>query len=67
MHQSSLLLTVPNTLDYMFLAKIEVGHHLYWQLGNLKLHGQVFLTSWVVIAILVVSSLAATRNIQRIP
>jgi F-type H+-transporting ATPase subunit a len=36
-------------------------------LGNLKLHGQVFLTSWIVIAILVVASLAATRNIQRIP
>lgn len=67
MHQSSLLLTFPNTLNSMFLAKIEVGHHLYWQLGNLKLHGQVFLTSWVVIAILVVASLAATRNIQRIP
>src|SRR3569832_1293874 len=49
------------------LAKLEVGHHFYWQLGNLKLHGQVFITSWIVIAILVVASLAATRNIQRIP
>jgi F-type H+-transporting ATPase subunit a len=49
------------------LAKLEVGHHLYWQVGNLKIHGQVFLTSWVVIGILLVASLAATRNIQRIP
>ncbi|HAJ59683.1 MAG TPA: F0F1 ATP synthase subunit A, partial [Cyanobacteria bacterium UBA8543] len=49
------------------LAKLEVGHHFYWQLGNLKLHGQVFLTSWFVISILVVASIAATRNIQRIP
>lgn len=46
---------------------MEVGHHFYWQLGNLKLHGQVFLTSWFVIAILVVASIAATQNIQRIP
>ncbi|KAF3883925.1 MULTISPECIES: F0F1 ATP synthase subunit A [Nostocales] len=49
------------------LASLEVGHHFYWQLGNLKLHGQVFLTSWFVIAILVIASLAATRSIQKIP
>jgi F-type H+-transporting ATPase subunit a len=38
-----------------------------WQLGSLKIHGQVFLTSWFVIAILVIASLAATRNVQKIP
>jgi len=59
--------SVLNALNSFPLAKLEVGHHFYWQLGNLKLHGQVFLTSWFVIAILVVASLAATRNIQRIP
>ncbi|NJM71445.1 MAG: F0F1 ATP synthase subunit A [Scytonema sp. RU_4_4] len=56
-----------NVFNSVPLAKLEVGQHFYWQLGNLKLHGQVFLTSWFVIAILVVASLAATRNIQRIP
>jgi F-type H+-transporting ATPase subunit a len=59
--------SVLNALNSFPLAKLEVGHHFYWQLGNLKLHGQVFLTSWFVIAILVAASLAATRNIQRIP
>nr|WP_322663285.1 F0F1 ATP synthase subunit A [Dendronalium sp. ChiSLP03b]MDZ8207565.1 F0F1 ATP synthase subunit A [Dendronalium sp. ChiSLP03b] len=49
------------------LAELEVGHHFYWQLGNLKIHGQVFLTSWFVISILVIASIAATRNAQRIP
>jgi len=49
------------------LAKLEVGHHLYWQIGNLTIHGQVFLTSWFVIGVLLIASLAATRNIQRIP
>ncbi len=49
------------------LAELEVGQHFYWQLGNLKVHGQVFLTSWFVISLLVIASLAATRNIQRIP
>jgi F-type H+-transporting ATPase subunit a len=59
--------SVLNVLNSFPLAKLEVGHHFYWQLGNLKLHGQVFLTSWFVILILVVASIAATRNIQRIP
>jgi F-type H+-transporting ATPase subunit a len=59
--------SVLNALNSFPLAKLEVGQHFYWQLGNLKLHGQVFLTSWFVISILVVASVAATRNIQRIP
>jgi F-type H+-transporting ATPase subunit a len=49
------------------LAKLEVGHHLYWQIGNLKVHGQVFLTSWFVIGLLLIASLAASKNPQRIP
>jgi F-type H+-transporting ATPase subunit a len=49
------------------LASLEVGQHWYWGIGNLKVHGQVFLTSWFVIALLVLASLAATKNIQRIP
>jgi F-type H+-transporting ATPase subunit a len=61
------MLSVLNAFNSFHLASLEVGHHLYWQLGNLKIHGQVFLTSWFVIGLLVVASLAATRNIQRIP
>ncbi len=49
------------------LAELEVGQHYYWHIGNLKVHGQVFLTSWFVIAVLVVATVLATRNIQRIP
>ncbi|MBD2431687.1 MAG: F0F1 ATP synthase subunit A [Mastigocladus sp. ERB_26_2] len=61
------MLNFLNFFNSFTLAELEVGHHFYWQLGNLKLHGQVFLTSWFVIAILVVASIAATRNVQRIP
>jgi F-type H+-transporting ATPase subunit a len=49
------------------LAELEVGQHFYWQIGNLKLHGQVFLTSWFVIGLLVIVSVLATRNVQRVP
>lgn len=48
-------------------AELEVGKHLYWEIGNLKIHGQVMLTSWFVIGLLVIASLAATRNVQRVP
>ncbi len=49
------------------LAELEVGQHLYWQLGGLKIHGQVFITSWVVIVVLVTLSVLASRNIQTVP
>jgi F-type H+-transporting ATPase subunit a len=49
------------------LAKLEVGHHLYWQIGNLKVHGQVFITTWLVMGLLLIAAISATRNIQRVP
>jgi F-type H+-transporting ATPase subunit a len=56
-----------SVLNTFHLAALEVGKQFYWQLGNFRVHGQVFLTSWFVIALLIVASIAATRNIQRIP
>jgi F-type H+-transporting ATPase subunit a len=61
------MLRVLNAFNAFPLAELEVGHHFLWQLGSLKIHGQVFLTSWFVIAILVIASLAATKNVQKIP
>ncbi|GAB4349804.1 MULTISPECIES: F0F1 ATP synthase subunit A [Leptodesmis] len=55
------------TIPTLPLASLEVGHHFYWHIGNLKVHGQVFLVSWIVIGLLVIASIAATRNIQRVP
>jgi F-type H+-transporting ATPase subunit a len=56
-----------NNLSAATLASLEVGQHWYWEIGGLKLHGQVFLTSWFVIAVLVVASTLATQSIQRVP
>lgn len=56
-----------NVLTSLPLASLEVGKHWYWHIGNLKVHGQVFLASWFVIALLIIASLAATRNVQRVP
>ena len=52
---------------FLPLASLEVGEHFYWHVGSWTVHGQVFLTSWFVIALLVIASLAATRNVQRVP
>ncbi len=67
MHYSSLLLDSIHLFEPLPLAKLEVGHHLYWQIGNLKIHGQVFINTWIVIGLLVIASIAATRNIQMVP
>ena len=48
-------------------AELEVGQHLYWQLGNLKIHGQVFLSSWVVIGALLALVVVGTRKMERDP
>jgi F-type H+-transporting ATPase subunit a len=56
-----------NITNPLPLAALEVGRHLYWRLGNLQIHGQVFLTSWFVIGLLSIAAVAATRNVQRIP
>ncbi|AFY80916.1 MULTISPECIES: F0F1 ATP synthase subunit A [Oscillatoriales] len=61
------MLEVLNAFNSLPIAELEVGKHFYWQVGSLKLHGQVVMTSWFVMGLLVVTSLAATRNIQRIP
>jgi F-type H+-transporting ATPase subunit a len=61
------ILTGLKGLTFFPLAELEVGQHFYWQIGNLKIHGQVFMVSWFVIAVLVLASLAATRSIQRVP
>ncbi|MDY6783536.1 MAG: F0F1 ATP synthase subunit A [Cyanobacteriota bacterium] len=56
-----------SVLNSFPVAALEVGKHFYWELGNFRVHGQVFIVSWFVIALLAIASLAATRDIQRIP
>lgn len=54
-------------LNIYTLAELEVGEHFLWKVGNFTIHGQVFINSWIVIGLLVIASLAATRNIQKVP
>nr|ARO91265.1 ATP synthase CF0 subunit A [Rhodochaete parvula] len=46
---------------------VEVGEHWYWSFGSLQVHGQVFVVSWIVIAVLLITFIIGTRKIQRNP
>ncbi|MEM8503491.1 MAG: F0F1 ATP synthase subunit A [Cyanobacteria bacterium P01_D01_bin.1] len=59
-----------NTFHFLsssLLAELEVGEHYYWQIGGLNVHGQVFITSWVVCGLLIGVAFLASRNVERIP
>lgn len=54
-------------LNLPLLAELEVGQHLYWHVGNFKVHGQVLISSWIAIAILLGLVLFGTRKLERVP
>lgn len=49
------------------LADVEVGKHFYWEVFGLTLHGQVFLVSWFVIALIVIFAFLGSQNAKAIP
>merc|ERR1711968_202007 len=49
------------------LAAIEVGQHLYWDIGPFTVHGQVLLTSWFVLGGLLTLSLVANSKLKSLP
>jgi len=49
------------------IAEVSVGQHYYWKVGNFELHGQVLITTWVVLAILLVLSLLGNSNLKPTP
>nr|YP_009315340.1 ATP synthase CF0 subunit IV [Yamadaella caenomyce]SCW23795.1 ATP synthase CF0 subunit IV [Yamadaella caenomyce] len=54
-------------LSFLSLSSVEVGQHLYWQVGTYRLHGQVFIVSWIVMLVLISIAFLGTRNLARIP
>lgn len=53
--------------SFLKIAEVSVGQHLYWKFGNFQVHGQVLITSWVVLSILILFSLFANRNLRLRP
>nr|CRF40113.1 ATP synthase CF0 subunit IV [Laurencia snackeyi] len=56
-----------NFLKFINLASVEVGKHLYWNIGSYSVHGQVFIVSWIVISVLLLLSIFGTRKLNRVP
>jgi F-type H+-transporting ATPase subunit a len=61
------MLNTINVLNAFPLAALEVGKQFYWHLGGLQVHGQVLLTTWFVMGVLIIASVLATRKIQTVP
>jgi len=55
------------SLPYLNISAVEVGQHLYWELGAYRVHGQVFIVTWLVMAVLLAIAFLGTRNLKRIP
>lgn len=62
MYQSGL-----NFISSLNISAVEVGKHLYWHIGNYKIHGQVFIVSWLVISVLLILAFWGTQSLTRIP
>ena len=49
------------------IAEVSVGQHYYWKLGEYELHGQVLITSWIVLAIIFTLSFLGNRDLKSTP
>lgn len=49
------------------ISELSVGQHWYWTIGDYKAHGEVLVTTWVVLALIVGFSLRANSNIKKTP
>jgi len=63
MHKTFMFLT-NNIFD---IAEVTIGEHYYWSIGEYQVHGQVLITSWVVLFILFAVSLLGNRDLKVIP
>jgi len=49
------------------IAEVSVGQHYYWEVGGYELHGQVLITSWVVLGIIAVLSFLGNSSLKSTP
>nr|YP_009367766.1 CF0 subunit IV of ATP synthase [Neodangemannia microcystis]ARK14733.1 CF0 subunit IV of ATP synthase [Neodangemannia microcystis] len=62
------MFTINTTSNPVFdLSEISVGQHLYWNIGGYQVHGQVLITSWIVLGLIIGFGLIANTNLKAIP
>jgi len=55
------------SIPLLEISEVSVGQHYYWQLGGYEVHGQVLITSWVVLGIIAVLSFLGNSNLKSTP
>jgi F-type H+-transporting ATPase subunit a len=65
-------MAITQTFEFMMnplleIAEVSVGQHYYWNIGEYQLHGQVLITSWVVLAIIFTLSFLGNRDLKTTP
>lgn len=46
------------------LAEVSVGQHYYWRFGSYEVHGQVLMTTWVVLGVIAAISFVGNSNLK---
>ena len=49
------------------LSEVSVGQHFYWSIGDYQVHGQVLITSWIVLTIIGIVSFLGNGNLKSTP
>ena len=49
------------------IGEVSVGQHYYWNIGSFQVHGQVLITSWVVLGIIAILSFLGNRELKSTP
>lgn len=56
-----------NVVEIYKLSELSVGKHYYWNIGNTHVHGQVLMTSWFAIGIILGISIFSNISLKSIP
>jgi F-type H+-transporting ATPase subunit a len=49
------------------ISEVSVGQHLYWSIGEYQIHGQVLMTSWIVLGLIILLSVLANSHLKSTP
>lgn len=53
--------------EILEISAVEIGQHLYWNIGNYHIHAQVLINTWIVMAIVLGVAYTTTRRLQTVP
>jgi F-type H+-transporting ATPase subunit a len=54
-------------IPFFDLIELSVGQHWYWTIMGFQAHGQVLITTWFVLAVIMIFSLRSNRDIKETP